>query len=310
MAVVAAVASALPACGAEVSGSAATPPAAPAATNPAAATNIAALDPVATAEVVRDVDTALEAVLSYNSADPAAHQAAAGKHLTGQATEEMRRLFDQVVVQAANSPVTLVSTVVSSAVAELGPDRAVAVAYLDQASTRQDNGQSTSGRALISVVAAPGAEGWRLTELHVPPAVPAKPPAGETGAEAERDSAVRSARNAAEVLTTVDAADVEGTFARWDGVITGTLREQQRAGRQSNRDALTSAGNTTTGRAMAAAATEFDQQAGRATVLVPVETTVVGRDGATQTKQLGFRLTVMRDGADWKADGIEQPPPA
>lgn len=128
--------------------------------------NRAVVDRQATFEVIGQVDTALQHILSYNYADPGATQTAAKQALVGDAAHQFRVLFDALQKKANGQQLTLSAKVVQSGVYSLTDDKADLLVFLDQTSTRKSDGTTATSPAQIQVSAVKQGGVWRISELH------------------------------------------------------------------------------------------------------------------------------------------------
>ncbi|MFI6943466.1 hypothetical protein ACIBI4_29715 [Streptomyces sp. NPDC050418] len=101
----------------------------------AALRNSALLDPARTSEVKGQAEKAVNALFSYDQADPAAAKAAADRLLTGNAVAQHRTLLAPVLKQAEQQKTVVTTTVTDSAVERIDGDRARVLVFADQSST-------------------------------------------------------------------------------------------------------------------------------------------------------------------------------
>ncbi|MFI7007202.1 hypothetical protein [Streptomyces sp. NPDC050145] len=101
----------------------------------AAARNSALSDPARTSEVKGQAEKAVEALFSYDQADPGAARTAAGRLLTGKAVEQHRKLLAPVLAQAEKQKTVVTTTVTDSAVERIDGARARVLVFADQSST-------------------------------------------------------------------------------------------------------------------------------------------------------------------------------
>lgn len=133
-------------------------------TNAVLAHNTALSDVSGTADVGKQVSSALGTLFSYRYDDPAKNEHAAKELLTGPALAEYGRLFGQVRKLAADQKLVVTSTAVASGVKQLDGDRAALLVFLDQTGTRGD-GQHSTGAAQLSVTAERVGGKWRITGM-------------------------------------------------------------------------------------------------------------------------------------------------
>jgi Mce-associated membrane protein len=128
--------------------------------------NRAVVDRQDTFEVIGQVDTALQHVLSYNYADPGATQTAAKQVLVGDAAHQFQVLFDALQQKANGQQLTLSAKVVQSGVYSLTATKAELLVFLDQTSVRKSDGTTATSPAQIQVSAVKQGGVWRINELH------------------------------------------------------------------------------------------------------------------------------------------------
>lgn len=131
----------------------------------AQAPNRALVDTAATAEVTDWLRTAIEAAFSYDHTDLDAAQRAADRYLTGDARCQYDQLFAQVREQAVTQRIVLRTTVREVALVELTGERAEAVVFIDQTSTRGDGPATTGASQFAARAERDGADSWLLTSL-------------------------------------------------------------------------------------------------------------------------------------------------
>ncbi|WP_353942313.1 hypothetical protein ABII15_12115 [Streptomyces sp. HUAS MG91] len=104
-------------------------------TDTAAAQNTALTDPARTSDVKGQAEKAVNALFSYDYANPQAEQKAAATLLTGKAVDQHRTLLAPVLAQAEKQKTVVTTTVTDSAVERIDGDRARVLVYADQSST-------------------------------------------------------------------------------------------------------------------------------------------------------------------------------
>jgi len=128
--------------------------------------------------------------------------------------------------------------------------------------------------------------------------------AGDSTAQV-RDRALADARQAAINLTTVNSADVAGTLANWDSVVTGDLATQFAASRsQLEQQITTNPGNTQVS-LVNAALSALDVNAGTATALIFADVTSSRSSGQPLAQRFALTMAVQRTDAGWKAAGLQ-----
>ncbi|MGI8666166.1 MAG: hypothetical protein ACR2N4_09075 [Jatrophihabitans sp.] len=129
------------------------------------AKNTALSDSATTSEVIGQVSTALNKVLSYQYANPSATQQAADQLLTGAAAGQYRTLFSALQQKAPGEKLTLAAKVVSAGVTSLHGNTAQLLVFLDQSSTRASDKQSSTSAAQLDVTAVKQGGLWKVSEL-------------------------------------------------------------------------------------------------------------------------------------------------
>ncbi|MEO9238124.1 MAG: hypothetical protein ABI418_08540 [Jatrophihabitantaceae bacterium] len=130
------------------------------------ASNHALADTAATSEVIGQVSTALNKVLSYQYANPSATQQAAAQLLTGDAAGQYRTLFTALQQKAPGEKLTLQAKVVTAGVTSLHGNTAQLLVFLDQSSTRASDKQSSTSAAQLDITAVKQAGSWKISELR------------------------------------------------------------------------------------------------------------------------------------------------
>jgi Mce-associated membrane protein len=119
-----------------------------------------------------------------------------------------------------------------------------------------------------------------------------------------RDDVLRSAEQSIQNLNTLDYRTADQGLALWLDSTTGTLHDQLSSGRQGFLTQIKQARTVTTAKILDGAVTELDERAGKASVIVAVELTVIPAAGkpATKRQRLGGELT--RTGEVWKLSSV------
>ncbi|GAB3706698.1 hypothetical protein GCM10027598_09190 [Amycolatopsis oliviviridis] len=270
--------------------------------------NLALIDPARTASVLTTVKTATEAVFSYDSTAAPAYDKALAENLSPGAREELAKLFAQI--RNSPEPIKLVTRVIVSAAVEQTADKASVLTVLDQSSSRA--GATTKGMASVLLTAAREGERWRIGEIKVNPSVPPpaaeKPGAGDRAIARVRDSARDGALRAAEALLTVNPADPEGTYARYESVSTGQLLTQFQQDKAARLDRIRTGGAKSALSPNPAAAV-MEVVDDKASVLLYAATDVTDAAGQASKKYLPLVLRLQRLPEGWKAAGIESVQP-
>ncbi|WP_372347377.1 hypothetical protein [Streptomyces sp. KL116D] len=104
-------------------------------TDDAATRNTALTDPARTSEVKGRAEKAVNALFSYDYANPQTARKATADLLTGKAVAQHRALVAPVLAQAEKQKTVVTTTVTDSAVERIDGDRARVLVYADQSST-------------------------------------------------------------------------------------------------------------------------------------------------------------------------------
>ncbi|MGH3876588.1 MAG: hypothetical protein ACRDSK_06060 [Actinophytocola sp.] len=129
--------------------------------------NTALTDSGTSSEVVGQLKSAIEETFSYNYTDLQATQKAVDETLTGKARCEYDQLFGQVKTLAPKQKIVMVTAVRDIALIRLDGDRAEALVFIDQSSTRVDVNNSVAGEAQFAVLAHREGDAWKITEFNM-----------------------------------------------------------------------------------------------------------------------------------------------
>lgn len=129
--------------------------------------NSALTDSATTSEVLGQLKSAIEDTFSYNYTDLAATQKAVDATLTGKARCEYDQLFSQVKELAPKQKIIMATAVRDIALVRLDGDRAEALVFIDQSSTRVDVNNSVAGEAQFGVLAKRDGDHWKITEFNM-----------------------------------------------------------------------------------------------------------------------------------------------
>ncbi len=266
--------------------------------------NLALVDPARTTSVLNAVKTATEAVFSYDSAALPAYEKATAENLTPGARDEITRLLTEV--RNSPQPIKLVTRVIVSAAVEETPGKARVLTVLDQSSTRA--GTTSKGVASALFAAVREGDRWRIAEIKVnptaSPVAPEKPGAGDRAIARVRDSAREGALRVAEALLSLNPADPEGSYARYEAVSTGQLLTQFQQDKAARITQFRTAGTKSALEPNAAAAV-MEVVGDKASVLLYASTSVTDAAGQVTRKYLPIVLRLQRLPEGWKAAGIE-----
>lgn len=131
----------------------------------AADPNRAVVDRTGTAQVIGEVDTDLEHVLSFDYRDPGATRAAAHQALVGKALQQYDVLFQTLQKKAGGQHLVLTAKVISAGVTLLNDGRAQLLVFLDQTSRRTSDGATSTSAAQLRITAVQRGGSWRISDL-------------------------------------------------------------------------------------------------------------------------------------------------
>lgn len=129
--------------------------------------NTALTDPAGTSQVVGQLKSAVEKTFSYNYTDLAATEKAVRETLTGKALCDYNLLFSELKELATQQKVILATTVRKIGLVRLDGDRAEALVFIDQNSTRADLNKSAVVGARFGVLAHRDGDQWKITEFNM-----------------------------------------------------------------------------------------------------------------------------------------------
>ena len=129
-------------------------------------TNQAVVDRTRTAQVVGQVDTDLEHVLTFDYRNPQATRTAAHQALVGEALQQYDVLFTALQQKAGAQKLVLTAKVISTGVTILDGSRAQLLVFLDQTSTRSSDGSTSTSAAQIRITAVEQGGVWRISKLE------------------------------------------------------------------------------------------------------------------------------------------------
>lgn len=134
-----------------------------------AAQNLALTDPVRTSEVKGTVSQAVNALFSYNYADPARTDTAAKSLLVGRAVQQYSTMLAQVHQQAPQQKLVLTTTVTDSGVELIDGDRARLLVFADQRNTSTadtaKSAETTYAAAMFAVDAVRQDGTWKIANI-------------------------------------------------------------------------------------------------------------------------------------------------
>ncbi len=129
--------------------------------------NTALTDPAATSQVKGQLTTAIRQTFSYNYTDLDSTEKAVRESLTGKALCEYNLLFGEVKRYAPEQKIVLDTTVRELAVVRIDGDRAEALVYIDQLSTRVDVNKTVAVGGQFAVRARKDGDDWKITEFDM-----------------------------------------------------------------------------------------------------------------------------------------------
>jgi len=130
-------------------------------------TNTALTDTATTSQVKGQLTTAIKETFSYNYTDLASTEKAVKENLTGKALCEYNLLFGEVKKYAPEQKIVLDTTVRELAVVRVDGDRAEALVYIDQLSTRVDVNKTVAVGGQFAVQAHRDGDHWKITEFDM-----------------------------------------------------------------------------------------------------------------------------------------------
>ncbi|MZD06671.1 hypothetical protein GTW43_16425 [Streptomyces sp. SID5785] len=134
----------------------------------AALQNTALSDPARTSKVKGEAERAVNALFSYDQADPGASEKAADRLLTGKAVEQHRTLLAPVLAQAKKQKTVVTTTVTDSAVERIDGHRARVLVFADQSSAgtaaKADAAAAYAG-AMLAVDLVEKGGTWRVSGI-------------------------------------------------------------------------------------------------------------------------------------------------
>ncbi|NJP44657.1 nuclear transport factor 2 family protein [Actinacidiphila epipremni] len=129
--------------------------------------NTALTDTARTSEVKGQIAQAVNAVFSYDYADPARTDTAAKRLLTGKAVQQYAAMLAEVRKQAPVQKLVLTTTVTDTGVTTIDGDRAHVLVFADQrnTSTAKAGAGSTYAAAMFTVDAVRQGGTWRIAAI-------------------------------------------------------------------------------------------------------------------------------------------------
>lgn len=128
--------------------------------------NAALADVARTSELKGQVTRAVEALFSYNFAEPAALDRAAEAHLSGAAVRQHADLLAAVRKEGPQQKLVLTTTVTRAGVERIDGDRSRVLVFADQSNTRTaTKGETSYGAAMVAVEARRAGGTWTVTAI-------------------------------------------------------------------------------------------------------------------------------------------------
>lgn len=129
--------------------------------------NRAVIDPALTSEVTGRLQTIFEQTFSYDYRDLDRTAKAVTDNLADKARCQYDLLYGQVEKLAKEQKLILATKVVKLGVIALDRDRATALAFIDQTTTRADQNQTTASGAQLGIEARRLSGTWKVTNLDL-----------------------------------------------------------------------------------------------------------------------------------------------
>lgn len=130
-------------------------------------TNTALTDTATTSQLKGQLTTAIKETFSYNYTDLGSTEKAVKANLTGKALCEYNLLFGEVKKYAPEQKIVLDTMVRELAVVRIDGDRAEALVYIDQLSTRVDVNKTVAVGGQFAVQAHRDGDHWKITEFDM-----------------------------------------------------------------------------------------------------------------------------------------------
>lgn len=130
-------------------------------------TNTALTDTATTSQIKGQLTNAIKQTFSYNYTDLASTEKAVKENLTGKALCEYNLLFGEVKKYAPEQKIVLDTTVRELALVRVDGDRAEALVYIDQLSTRVDVNKTVAVGGQFAVQAQRVGDHWKITEFDM-----------------------------------------------------------------------------------------------------------------------------------------------
>jgi len=130
-------------------------------------TNTALTDSATTSQVKGQLTNAIKQTFSYNYTDLGSTEKAVKENLTGKALCEYNLLFGEVKQLAPQQKIVLDTTVRELAVVRIDGERAEALVYIDQLSTRVDVNKTVAVGGQFAVQAKRVDNHWKITEFDM-----------------------------------------------------------------------------------------------------------------------------------------------
>jgi Mce-associated membrane protein len=129
--------------------------------------NTALTDSATTSQIKGQLTTAIKQTFSYNYTDLDSTEKAVKENLSGRALCEYNLLFGEVKQYAPQQKIVLDTTVRELGVTRVDGDRAEALVYIDQLSTRADVNKTVAVGGQFGVRAQRVGDHWKITEFDM-----------------------------------------------------------------------------------------------------------------------------------------------
>jgi Mce-associated membrane protein len=129
--------------------------------------NTALTDSATTSQLKGQLTNAIKLTFSYNYTDLASTEKAVKENLTGKALCNYNLLFGEVKQQAPQQKIVLDTTVRDLAIVRIDGDRAEALVYIDQLSTRVDVNKTVAAGGQFAVQAKRDGDHWKITDFDM-----------------------------------------------------------------------------------------------------------------------------------------------
>jgi Mce-associated membrane protein len=126
------------------------------------AQNSALTNSAATSQITSQARSAIDALFSYNYADPAPTTAAASRWLTGSAVAQYARLFGEVHQEAPTQQLVVTTTVSNIGVETLQGGNARVLVFVTESDRRGTGGATASAPAMLAINLTQSSATWKI----------------------------------------------------------------------------------------------------------------------------------------------------